>query len=186
MQPIIHPGSKPSAGYHEWDPRYPEVVQSLVSALNPMPSFLMIEHVGSTAVPGCGGKRIIDLLALYEDSFLDEAKAFLLAIGFSRQGPEFSRAWPEERPMYLGSYRWRDEPFLVYIHVIHHTSDEVRRFRMFKDQLMHSPDLLAEYCACKRQIVMDGVTDTDDYAVRKRPFFHKALGSEYVLKKTGP
>jgi GrpB-like predicted nucleotidyltransferase (UPF0157 family) len=184
MQPLLHPASKPPVEYHEWDPQYPNVVHSLQSALSPLPPFLTLEHVGSTAVPGCGGKRVIDLLALYEDGFLGEAKAFLLAVGFGRQGPEFSRAWPKERPMYLGLYHWLDEPYLIYTHVVHRTSDEVRRFRMFKERLMKNPGLIKEYCACKQQIVTEGIRNTDDYAVRKRLFIHKALGREHVLKKT--
>jgi GrpB-like predicted nucleotidyltransferase (UPF0157 family) len=186
MHPLIHPAAKPFAEYHEWDPRYPEVVRSLVSALGPLPPYLKIEHVGSTSIPGSGGKRVIDLLALYEGGFLNDAKAFLLAAGFGKQGPEFSRAWPEERPMFLGSYRWLDEPFLIYIHVIDGASDEVRRYRVFKERLMQNPDRLWEYCACKRQIVTEGVRDTDDYAVRKRPFIHKALGQEYGLREQRP
>ena len=186
MQPLLHTATKPIAEYHERDPRYPEVVRSLVSALSPLPPYLAIEHVGSTSIPGSGGKRVIDLLALYEGGFLSDAKAFLLAAGFGKQGPEFSRAWPTERPMFLGTYRWLDEPFLIYIHVIHRASDEVRRYRMFKERLMQNPDLLREYCACKRKILTEGVTDTDDYAVRKRPFIHKALGQEYALRATEP
>ena len=183
MQPLLHPASKPSAEYHEWDPRYPKVVHSLLSALSPLPQFLTVEHIGSTSVPGCGGKRIIDLLALYEDGFLNVARTFLLSVGFGRQGPEFSRAWPEERPMYLGLYHWNDEPFLIYVHVVHHASDEVRRFRTFKERLMQHPELVKKYCACKRQIITAGATDTDDYAVRKRSFIHQALGLEHLLKK---
>src|ERR1700691_5592140 len=116
---IIEPASKPKADYRDWDFRYPEVVGSLVSAMNPLPLFLAIEHVGSTAIPGCGGKGVIDLVAIYRDGFLEEAKGCLLAFGFCRQGTEFSRPWPEDRPMLLGFYRWKDEPFLIYVHVLH-------------------------------------------------------------------
>jgi GrpB-like predicted nucleotidyltransferase (UPF0157 family) len=175
LQPLIHNASKPIAEYREGDPRYPDVVRSLVSALESLPPFLAIEHVGSTAIAGCGGKGVIDLLALYPGGSLSEAKAFLLAVGFRRQGPEFSRPWPEDRPMYLGSYHWLDEPFLIYVHVVDRESNEVCRFRMFKERLLQDPSLLREYCACKRQILAEGITDTDDYAVRKWPFIRKVL-----------
>ncbi len=87
--------------------------------------------------------------------------------------------------MYLGRFDCFAERFLVYVHVVHRASDEVRRFRTFKERLTQSPALLAEYCACKRQLVTDGVADTDDYAVRKRPFIHKVLGNQHGLKPTG-
>jgi GrpB-like predicted nucleotidyltransferase (UPF0157 family) len=93
---IFKRASKPIAQYHEWDPRYAEVVRCLLSDLGPLPAGVAIEHVGSTAVPGCGGKGIIDLLALYLASAIEETKAWLLVLGLSRQGAEFSavgRIW---------------------------------------------------------------------------------------------
>jgi GrpB-like predicted nucleotidyltransferase (UPF0157 family) len=179
---IFESTTKPQAAYQEWDPRYPEVVRSLRSDLGALPAGIAIEHVGSTAVPGCGGKGVVDLLALYPEGALGETKAWLLALGLSRQGPEFSRQWPESRPMYLGSYRHLGQPFLVYVHVVRSTSDEVRRFREFRDLLSVRPDLVAEYCRVKREILSNGVTDTDEYAVRKRPFMHKALGASHTLE----
>jgi GrpB-like predicted nucleotidyltransferase (UPF0157 family) len=150
--------------------------------MDPLPPFLAFEHVGSTAVAGAGGKPVIDLLALYEDGSLEETKRFLLGIGFGTQGSEFSRAWPKDRPMYLGSYQWDNESFLIYVHVVHKASDEVRRFRLFKERLMTDARLLDEYCECKKRIILNGVSDTDEYAVQKRPFLHKALGREHALK----
>ena len=179
---IFESASKPKAMFQDWDPRYPEVVGSLLSILVHLPVGIEIEHVGSTAVPGCGGKGIIDLLAIYPDGALDETNASLLSLGLSRQGPEFARAWPETRPMYLGWYRYFGEPFMVYVHVVPLVSDEVRRFRDFRNLLRDSPDLVVEYCNLKRQILSAGILDTDEYAVRKRPFMRRALGSRHALK----
>lgn len=184
MHPLIQSASKPCAEYHEWDSRYPDVARALLSDLEPVPDFLTFEHVGSTAIPGCGGKRVIDLLALYHYDSLEDSKEFLLKHGFVRQGPEFARAWPDDRPMYLGSYNCDLEVFLIYVHVIHNASDEVRRFRAFVTHLSESPELVAEYCECKRNIVSSGVTDTDEYAIQKRPFIHKALGTHNTLKRS--
>jgi len=180
MDPVVAPAAKPRADYRAWDPRYPEVVRALVAALQP-PEFVSIEHVGGTAIPGCGGKGVIDLLALYRDGFLEAAKTFLLGAGFGRQGPEFARRWPEERPMYLGVYRWNAEPVLVYVHVVHQAADEVRRFRTFRERLRGDRSLVEEYGRVKQGIIAGGVTDTDDYAVAKRAFMHRVLGDDHAL-----
>jgi GrpB-like predicted nucleotidyltransferase (UPF0157 family) len=182
MQPFIEPASKPILEFRDWDPRYPEVVKSLIAAFGP-PAHLEFEHVGSTAIPGCGGKGVLDVIALYPAGYLDAAKAFLQSVGFSRQGPEFSDPWPDERPMFLGYYRYQGVRFLVYVHVLDRASDEVRRFRDFKAFMIGNPPLLAEYCRTKRQIIRDGVTDTNEYAVRKRPFMRQVLGAAHPLKK---
>jgi GrpB-like predicted nucleotidyltransferase (UPF0157 family) len=175
--PIFQSAVKPAAEYHEWDPRYPEVFRALLADLGPLPVGVELEHVGSTAIRGCGGKGVIDLIALYPEGALEATKAWLLATGLSRQGREFTRAWPEARPMYLGWYQHQDQPFMVYVHVVSRESDEVRRFRAFRDLLASRPDLVAEYCRLKQQIVAAGVTDTDEYKILKRPFMHRALGA---------
>jgi GrpB-like predicted nucleotidyltransferase (UPF0157 family) len=179
---IFQHASKPTAEYREWDPRYAEVVTALLSDLGPPPAGTAIEHVGSTAIPGCGGKGIIDLLALFPHDGLKETKTWLLSQGLSPQGPEFSRTWPESRPMYLAQYLFRGHPFLIYVHVVRRDSDEVRRFRQFRDLLRGRPELIAEYSSLKKQILAMGVRDTDEYAVQKRPFMRKALGAGHALK----
>lgn len=183
MPTLVRPATKPAAKYADWNPLYPQVVEAFAKAAAPLPAFLTLEHVGSTALPGCGGKPTIDLLALYADGSLEPAKAFLLGLGFAKQGPEFANAWPENRPMYLGWFSHGGTEFLLYIHVVASTSDEVRRFRTFKERLLGSPALLAEYCETKRAIIAGGVTDTDVYAAQKRPFMHKALGADHALKR---
>jgi GrpB-like predicted nucleotidyltransferase (UPF0157 family) len=74
------------------------------------------------------------------------------------------------------------EDWLIYVHVVHVSSDEVRRFRSFRKLLTDNPELVAQYCMLKRDIVASGITDTDDYAVQKRAFFRAALGAEHKLR----
>jgi GrpB-like predicted nucleotidyltransferase (UPF0157 family) len=179
---IVEPASKPKAEYRDWDSRYPEAVAALISEMEPLPSFLKIEHVGSTAVPHCGGKGILDLLALYKSDQLDATRNYLIGMGFGSQGREFTRAWPAERPMLLGSFDWGGDRFLIYIHIVHEASDEVRRFREFRDRLRQEPRLAAKYCATKRRIVSEGVIDTDEYAAQKRSVIHEILGDAHTLK----
>jgi GrpB-like predicted nucleotidyltransferase (UPF0157 family) len=181
---IFEPASKPLVGYREWDPRYPEVVRSLLSRLVLSRADVTLEHVGSTAIAGCGGKGVIDLLALYRDGALEDARTWLLSLGLGRQGAEFARPWSESRPMYLGWYRYAGEQWLVYVHVVVSSSDEVRRFLDFRKLLSGSAELVAAYCQLKRDIVASGITDTDEYAVQKRAFFRSALGTLHTLSRT--
>jgi GrpB-like predicted nucleotidyltransferase (UPF0157 family) len=178
---IFRRATKPSANFRAWDPRYPDVVASLVAAVGERPAGVTLEHVGSTSIPGCGGKGVIDLIALYPAGALETAKTWLFSLGLITQGPEFARAWGDTRPMYLGSYVHDHEPFLVYVHVVCALSDEVRRFRDFRQTLSSSPALVEAYVTLKHEILADGVTDTDEYSVRKRPFMRQVLGDLHHL-----
>jgi GrpB-like predicted nucleotidyltransferase (UPF0157 family) len=179
---LFKPARKPVAEYRDWDPRYPNLVRSLVSQFGELRTDVTIEHVGSTAISGCGGKGVVDLLALYEDGGLTDAKDWLLSLGLSRQGAEFSRPWSESRPMYLGWYQYDREDWLIYVHVVHVSSDEVRRFRSFRKVFTDNPELVAQYCMLKRKIVASGIRNTDEYAVQKRAFVRAALGAEHKLR----
>ena len=182
MRTIVESATKPKAEYREWDPLYPAAAKALVTELMPLPEYVTFEHVGSTAVPGCGGKGVIDLLALYRQGFLAASKDFLLSAGFCPQGQEFGRPWPSDRPMLLGAFRWSERTYTMYVHIVSESSDEVRRFRLFRDRLSADPALVAVYCEVKRSIIEDGVIDTDEYAVRKRQIVHRILGTDHQLK----
>ena len=47
---------------------------------------LRVEHIGSTSVPGCAGKGIIDLMVLYPVGGLEHARQVLDSLGVSNAG----------------------------------------------------------------------------------------------------
>jgi GrpB-like predicted nucleotidyltransferase (UPF0157 family) len=133
-----------------------------------------VEHIGSTAVPGCSGKGIVDLLLLYPPGGLAAARDALAALGFQPQpGPD---PWPEERPMRVGSVRHEGDRFALHVHVVALGSAEAGWDLGFRDRLRSDPALAAAYVARKREIVAEGVTDGNAYAHAKGPFIERAMG----------
>jgi GrpB-like predicted nucleotidyltransferase (UPF0157 family) len=181
---LLRPARKPIATYKPYDMRYPFVAENIKRDISSQTRIFEVEHIGSTAISGAGGKGIIDLMALYPEGTLEETKEMLLSIGFCKQGEEFAYQWPEHRPMLLGNYAFDKDIFLVYIHIVKRNSDEVHRFRVFRERLKNMPELMNEYCDIKKSIIAEGVTDTDVYVKRKRPIIKKILGPDYMLKNT--
>ena len=70
------------AEFHAYDPEVTEIARLLRDAIRSVGTQLQVEHVGSTSVPGCGGKGIIDLAVLYPERFLARARAALDGLGF--------------------------------------------------------------------------------------------------------
>src|SRR4028119_2093918 len=99
MDEIFKPATKPDAHYVEYDPLYPVVAQEIADKITNPRHGLCVEHIGSTAVVGCGGKGIIDLMAIYPEGELDSTRNYLLSLGLVTQGTEFKNAWPMSRPM---------------------------------------------------------------------------------------
>jgi GrpB-like predicted nucleotidyltransferase (UPF0157 family) len=157
------------------DPRAAEAAQRTAFAIQSRLTGSVVEHVGSTSVPGCAGKGIIDLMLVYPDGQLAEARNCLDALGFQRQGGR--DPWPEERPMRVGSVIHDGTAFRFHVHVISASSPEVAELRDFRDRLRSDPDLVRAYVAAKKAIIATGCTDSVDYSIRKGEFVRSVLES---------
>ena len=161
------------AEFRAYDPQVVEVADRLATAIRRVEPPLKVEHVGSTSVPGCCGKGIVDLAVLYGEGFLDRAKLVLDGLGFQKQGGR--DPFPESRPMRVGCVEHAGQPFRIHAHVIAFASDEHRRLLSFRDALRASPELRQTYEARKRAILAMGIHDSHEYCEAKGPFITDVL-----------
>lgn len=160
----------------DYDPRTAEVARRVARSIQVELPGVIVEHIGSTAVPGCAGKGIVDLMLLYPDGQLAAARDFLDAIGFQRQTTR--DPFPEDRPMRTGSVVYDGETFLLHVHVIAASSAEARELRRFRDRLRADSALVAAYISAKKATLASGVTDSVEYCLRKGEFIMSALGKD--------
>jgi GrpB-like predicted nucleotidyltransferase (UPF0157 family) len=162
-----------AAIFADYDPRAPQIARLLIQAIEQRDSRLAVEHIGSTAVPGCRGKGIIDLVVTYTEGDLELAKATLDALGFQRQsGPE---PFPETRPMRVGAVSALGGAFQIHAHVIERNGAEHRELVAFRDGLRRDPHLRSAYESTKEQILASGITDSVDYSKAKGSFITAIL-----------
>lgn len=173
IEPIVSSYETLPAACLDYDPRAPQVAAHIAAIITVNLPNVIVEHVGSTAVPGCAGKGVIDLMLLYGDDRLEEAKGLLAALGFQPQGTRDS--FPESRPMRIGAIEFEGSMFRLHVHVIEMHSPEVAEMRAFRDALRADPQMVADYVARKRQIIATGVTDSVDYSVEKGSFIQSRL-----------
>lgn len=133
-----------------------------------------VEHIGSTAVPGCAGKGTIDLVVLYRDEALVEVRDQIDELGFQRQTTR--EPFPEDRPMRTGAFEYEGQRYLVHVHVVSAESREAEDLRYFRDCLRADPELRAAYVAFKRKLLAGGIRDSIDYAIAKGEFIRQCLG----------
>jgi GrpB-like predicted nucleotidyltransferase (UPF0157 family) len=171
--PMIGPYENLPAACRDHDPRTAEVARQIGVLIQSQMPAAVVEHVGSTSVPGCAGKGIIDLMLVYPDGQLREARNCLDTLDFQRQGGR--DPWPEERPMRVGSAVHDGTSFLLHVHVISASSPEVAELRRFRDRLRGDSELVAGYVAAKKEIIATGCTDSVEYSIRKREFVRAVL-----------
>jgi GrpB-like predicted nucleotidyltransferase (UPF0157 family) len=156
------------AGCCEYDPafaRVAEEVRALVTARLPT---VRVEHIGSTAVPGCAGKGIVDLLLAYPAGQLEAARDALDSLGFQHQRGR--DPFPESRPMRVATVEIDGRRYRTHVHVVCDEDAECAVLLRFRDALRDDPALRDAYVARKREILARGITDTEDYSEAKGDF----------------
>jgi len=172
-EPVIGVYEQLDAACHEDDPRARLVAQRVAELICNLQPELIVEHIGSTAVPGLAGKGVVDLMVLYPPGYLESAKAALDQLGFQRQTTR--DPFPESRPMRLGALQFDGKTFRLHAHVIAADHEEAAELRRFRDRLRQDTAMRAAYVRRKRAILESGITDSVDYAYAKGEFVQAAL-----------
>lgn len=165
-------GAKP-ASYFPYDPEAPWVATWVIASILNCRSTLYVDHIGSTAVPGCGGKGIIDLLVAYPAGAFYIATDALDQLGFQAQdGPQ---PFPESRPMRVGAVTYRGKPHLVHAHVIRSGDREGQDLIRFRDRLRGDAALVRDYQVEKLSILARGIVASTEYSKAKTDFIRGVL-----------
>ena len=171
----IEPYQKQPVEFQEYDPLAPEAAQYVIDIIQMQIPSVTVEHIGSTAVPGCSGRGVIDLMILYSGEPIEPILAGLDALGF--QWVQRINALPDEWPKGAGAVYYQDRLFRLHIHVQPADHASVAEKRAFRDRLRSDPELRIAYMARKQAILAAGTVDPTDYTAAKAGFVHQALES---------
>jgi GrpB-like predicted nucleotidyltransferase (UPF0157 family) len=131
---------------------------------------IVIEHIGSTAVPGLAAKPIIDVLVLVDDlAFGHTAIPALEAGGYS-----FWRDNPDKAKLFLVKGL---PPAPHRTHHLHIYSDraELERHVAFRDRLRSDPSARQAYEALKRRLAVQHRDDREAYTEGKSAFIETVV-----------
>lgn len=141
---------------------------------------VVVEHIGSTAVPGLPGKGIVDLAIATTPEELPEVVVVLTDLGFGPQpGPD---PFPPTRPLLVGSLEVDGTVFRIHCHVQPGT-EEITRDLAFRDALRADPSLVTAYAELKARIVDEGPVEGHLYTYQKQAWIadvQRRLGVDRV------
>ncbi|MBM0123562.1 GrpB family protein [Pimelobacter simplex] len=136
-------GPSPDVAVVAADPAWPAQFEAVAAAIRGALGWraLVVEHVGSTAVPGLPAKPVIDVDVVVADP-ADEASYVpaLEALGLVLRVRE---------PWWFGHRLLRGSQPASHVHVFGPDSPEVVRHRIFRDWLRGNPDERDRYAAAK-------------------------------------
>jgi 5-(carboxyamino)imidazole ribonucleotide synthase len=171
----IRPYERQPAAFHPWDPATREVAREVARLVASACSIAVVEHIGSTAVPGLPGKNFIDLGIEADPDDIPAISEAILSLGFGRQ--RGVAPFPPTRPMFTGSVVHAGRSHPIHLHVIPPARGELAELVAFRDALRADSALRDAYAQAKRQIV-DAAPDGEAnrlYTARKGGFVLDAL-----------
>ena len=176
-QPPIGPYETLPAPYEEWDPRTVEVAKRVGEMVNERRPDIVVDHIGSSAVPGLAGKNVVDLAVEIDPTEVPAFAELLTELGFHTTTG--ARAFPPTRPLLVGSLEHDGRPFRIHFHV-HPRGHRVfgrehARDLAFRDALRSDAGLRDDYERRKRAIVNAGVKDSMRYSMAKTEWIRAAL-----------
>ena len=131
---------------------------------------MVIEHVGSTAVPGLGGKGIIDIAIAVPQDEMQTLIKHLQTLGYEYR-PTFST--PDRA--YFVIYLPDDEEGTrrYHVHLTFPESQEWKELLGFRDYLRTHPQEAQEYADLKKKAASEADQDGETYRKLKAPMFKK-------------
>lgn len=132
---------------------------------------VLIEHVGSTAVPGLGAKPIIDiLLGAPALAVVERQIPALVATGY-RYVPEFERAMPDRRFF----VKPRGHPGYFHLHAVVYDTPFWKDMLDFRNLLRADRGYADRYWRLKSALAARHRNDREAYANAKSDFIKTAL-----------
>jgi len=132
---------------------------------------VVIEHIGSTAVPGLGAKPIIDMMAGTPDLAIVERRIPELQAEGWRYVPEFEKAVPDRRYF----TRYDSAPGKFHLHVVVLGGPFWKRQIAFRDALRGSEQLAQQYWRIKQRCAARFPDDRTAYNEAKGDFIRSVI-----------
>lgn len=129
-----------------------------------------IEHVGSTAVPGLGGKGILDIVIGVQRSKFAEAKRRLEQAGYEfREKASYPERW-----FFRIDYPHRRTKRRVHLHLTRLNGRDWQDMIGFRDYLLKHPDAVKRYAVLKKEGVKIARGVGEEYRKHKEAFIQSA------------
>lgn len=149
----------------DYNPEWPEHFAAEKERLLTVAPDAVIEHVGSTAVPGLGAKPIIDMM-LGVNVLDDVPIEGFQSLGYDHV-TKYDHIFPERR--------FFVQPWAFHLHCVELTTGFWRRHMLFRDYLRDHPEHADAYFELKVRLAKEYADDRQAYNAAKTDFIQAAV-----------
>ena len=158
-----------------YDPNWPVIFKKVKEYItNSLPD-LLIEHIGSTAVPELKSKHMVDLLVIASNQDLQMVKKSLISLWFHKRD-----IWvdTDEKPYVGGSLVFDDRDYDINLHICREGSKSHIQTLWFRNTLLRDVDLCRKYEQLKHDAIENAGTDPKAYNDYKSSFILEVIESQ--------
>lgn len=125
-----------------------------------------IEHIGSTAITGLGGKGIIDIVIGVSKSKIAESKKDLKEAGYDfREKASYS-----EKLFFRRDYSYKNGKRRIHIHLVEFGCVDWKEMIGFRNYLLKHPEVIDMYVEIKKEAVKKAQGEGEVYRKHKERF----------------
>jgi GrpB-like predicted nucleotidyltransferase (UPF0157 family) len=151
----------------EWPSEFENEKNRIGTVLSP--EWAVVEHIGSTSVPGLAAKPVIDILVGLRDfDRAMEAVDSLESIGYAYL-PQYEDTMPYRRLLILEEENKRS----VNLHMVAIDTEFWERHLRFRDYLRSHPEVRDAYNQLKTDLAQKDWASVNDYAQAKTEFIRR-------------
>ena len=130
-----------------------------------------IEHVGSTAILGLGGKGILDIVVGVSKLKIAEVKNKLEEAGYEFR----EKASYPERLFFRIDYPCKNRKRRIHLHFTKFGGQDWKEMISFRDYLLKHPEAVKQYIKIKKEGVKKSLGDGEKYRRHKEKFIDNIL-----------
>src|SRR5262249_33094824 len=150
--------------YQPYNPELPAVFEAIKALIRSELPDIPVEHVGSTSIPGVGGRNVLDVVIAAAASQQPAIRQRLYALGFG------DSSFRHFLPVLTGSLTAHGHDYPILLYVVEPDSEIYRGWLAFRDYLRAHPEAAQTYDGLKRQVAGHGAIDGQQYQQAKTPF----------------
>ncbi len=129
---------------------------------------MLIEHVGSTAVPGLGGKNILDIMVGETPAHFQRRTNQLKSMGYVFHPENGSK----DRLFFVRDTTHYGKTVRIHLHLTNLNDKEWKQKIAFRDYLRSDKAAMLKYAAIKRRAVRIAKGDKERYLKEKEGFIN--------------
>jgi GrpB-like predicted nucleotidyltransferase (UPF0157 family) len=150
--------------YVDYDDNYPEVFERVAELVHSVLPGQRVEHIGSTSVPGLGGRGVLDSVVIAPTEDHARVVELLRGVGFE------NFPYGAVQPGLAVSVGVAQREYRAVLYVVAEDHEYLRGWLAFRYHMREHPEQVERYAEVKRAALAEGKSEPWAYQEAKTPY----------------